>query len=41
MLSQTQASQFSMFRHGLLSSTARVERRAEGVQAPALPPDAG
>lgn len=32
MLSQTQASQFSMFRYGLLSSTARVERRAEGFR---------
>lgn len=33
MLSQTQASQFSMFRYGLLSSTGRAERRAESLQA--------
>lgn len=32
-LSQTQASQFSMFRYGLLSSSGRAERRAEGFQA--------
>lgn len=32
MLSQNQASQFSMFRYGLLTSTGRVERRAEGFQ---------
>lgn len=33
MLSQTQASQFSMFRYGLLSSMGNMERRAESLQA--------
>lgn len=33
MLSQTQASQFSMFRYGLLSSMDNVKSRAESLQA--------